>query len=415
MLMIHLESRSIKQFREVKMSHQVLEIINSLYGNVKDIEIGHRGYFLTGDIDYLEPYFNGVASLSSAMDKLSDSDILNPTQVNELEQLEELLNEKYIEIYESIERYRQGVLNQDTLINSVSVSKELSKQVNLKIQKLKSLAEEDADLRDKRYVSLLEQIKYIFIVESVLFLIVILVLTWLVNIYWLKPIARLNYAVDHFDLNNVFHPVRVFRNDELGQLTKAFNYMGAAVSKVAKDLKSDISAANEQKREAIVQSSIDPLTGLFNRRYMEIEAEKLLASCERYHESLCCLMIDIDHFKLFNDKHGHILGDLVLKEVGSKLKNSTRNSDLAVRYGGEEFALILSHMKLDEGMLKAEEIRSDIASLNLTEINGEQITVSIGVTENVAGERDLMAIISRADSALYRAKKSGRNRVESEV
>jgi diguanylate cyclase (GGDEF)-like protein len=171
---------------------------------------------------------------------------------------------------------------------------------------------------------------------------------------------------------------------------------------------------NLKLRETLRDQSIrDPLTGLFNRRYMKETLEREIRRAERHQSPLGVVMLDLDHFKHFNDTYGHDAGDLVLREVGAFLNTRLRVSDIACRYGGEEFTLILPEMPLNVGLPRLEELRLDIKQLNVRR-HGEllgSITVSVGVAmfpeHGVTGE----ALLHAADGALYRAKTEGRDRV----
>lgn len=152
-------------------------------------------------------------------------------------------------------------------------------------------------------------------------------------------------------------------------------------------------------------SLLDPLTGLANRRYMEMNLKKAIGLAERYRQPLTVAMLDIDHFKKYNDTHGHAAGDELLAEVARKLASGTRNTDQpAARYGGEEFLLTLPETSLDGARVVAERIRAGISS----ELG---VTISIGLAQYRAGSsRD--DLVKAADEALYMAKQNGRDRVE---
>lgn len=175
-----------------------------------------------------------------------------------------------------------------------------------------------------------------------------------------------------------------------------------------------LAIANITLREKLQNQSIrDPLTSLFNRRYLEEFLTKEVARAQRNQYQIGIIMLDIDHFKNFNDTLGHDAGDFVLTEIGHLLKNSVRVSDLACRYGGEEMTLILPEATLEETHHKAEEIREGIAKLKLNyndKILGK-VTASFGVAcypnHGITGN----AVIQAADRALYEAKAAGRNRV----
>lgn len=161
------------------------------------------------------------------------------------------------------------------------------------------------------------------------------------------------------------------------------------------------------------QANIDVLTGINNRRSFYEQAEKALKQAKRKNTPLAVLMLDADHFKKVNDKHGHAIGDLVLKHLASTIKSTLRDVDLLGRVGGEEFAVLLPHTPLEEAQQVAERLRSNLAACQvpLPEDGSISFTVSIGLT-NLTDEAQLLdKLIQKADLALYQAKEQGRNRV----
>ncbi len=161
------------------------------------------------------------------------------------------------------------------------------------------------------------------------------------------------------------------------------------------------------------QAIRDSLTGLFNRRYMEETLEREVHRSSRRSNSLSVMMLDADHFKQFNDLYGHEAGDLLLRALGSHLKSSLRGEDIACRYGGEEFALILPDTPLKVALKRAEELREGVASLVVQHRRQSlgKMTISIGVASAPEHGRNGEAVLRAADAALYRAKAEGRNRV----
>ena len=159
-------------------------------------------------------------------------------------------------------------------------------------------------------------------------------------------------------------------------------------------------------------ASTDELTGLLNRHAFTILIDKLLAEYRRTPQPIAMLLADIDHFKEINDRYGHLAGDRVLSGIGSALLGTLRQSDIAVRWGGEEFLLVLSGCDHAEAQRIAENLRQKIAASSV-EVNGQQIavTISIGVTQYDGTEHPDQTV-TRADTALYAAKNGGRNRVE---
>jgi diguanylate cyclase (GGDEF)-like protein len=155
----------------------------------------------------------------------------------------------------------------------------------------------------------------------------------------------------------------------------------------------------------------DQLTGLANRRGFNLLASQALQEARRSNDTLCAMLIDLDHFKKINDSHGHLAGDQALHAFASALQDSLRRSDIVSRWGGEEFALLLKDTSLETASQIAEKIRGLAENLTLSHgTDSLTITISIGLT-CLQEDDSLDSLIARADRALYRAKQSGRNRV----
>jgi len=158
---------------------------------------------------------------------------------------------------------------------------------------------------------------------------------------------------------------------------------------------------------------VDALTGLFNRRYFDQALAAAIAHGLRHEEPLCLIMVDIDRFKRVNDTHGHLVGDLALRALAASMAGVVRRDDVLVRFGGEEFAVILPATTMHEAILCAERLRFAAEALSVGVEGGRflRLTLSLGVAAFKAAETT-DGLISGADGALYRAKDLGRNRVE---
>ena len=158
-------------------------------------------------------------------------------------------------------------------------------------------------------------------------------------------------------------------------------------------------------------SERDPLTDLYNRRHLEISLQRELARARRHGFAVSVIMLDVDHFKAFNDTNGHDAGDEVLRNVAHVLKRHTRSEDVACRYGGEEFLLVLPDCALDDAYSKAEAIREAIAQLHVLSrgVALPRVTASLGIACYPDGGERMEDLIAGADAALYRAKSTGRN------
>ncbi|MGQ0604726.1 MAG: GGDEF domain-containing response regulator [Anaerolineales bacterium] len=158
----------------------------------------------------------------------------------------------------------------------------------------------------------------------------------------------------------------------------------------------------------------DGLTGLRNRRAFDARLDEEMRRALRYQHPFALLMLDIDHFKDYNDTHGHPQGDQLLRELAGVFQNGVRGSDVVARYGGEEFAIILTETDRESAYLAAEKIRAAVSAgpFSQTEAQPDRhVTVSLGLATFPEDAADVEALVKRADEALYRAKRSGRNRV----
>lgn len=188
----------------------------------------------------------------------------------------------------------------------------------------------------------------------------------------------------------------------------------AALQQANEQLKREI---QERKRvEAKLQelATTDELTQIFNRRHFFKLARREFKRAQRYHHPLSIVLMDLDHFKRVNDRHGHPAGDQALRTVATVCQDNLREIDILARYGGEEFILLLPEIGADPARQAAERLRQKIAAESIA-IGGQTIaiTASLGVASlEEDGEESVGAVLHRADQALYTAKKAGRNRVK---
>jgi diguanylate cyclase (GGDEF)-like protein len=186
----------------------------------------------------------------------------------------------------------------------------------------------------------------------------------------------------------------------------------AALEKEREALKKEVHRRVELEQQLIKQANVDGLTGLYNRRCFWNEAKESIAVAKRYNIPLTFALIDIDDFKLLNDKYGHLAGDTVLADFAQLCRRHLRSTDIYGRVGGEEFAVLLLHTELEEAQLVMERFR-EIVSLHSCEVDRQslQITISVGLCCLDAQQMDLEQAYNSADLALYQAKAYGRNQV----
>lgn len=201
-----------------------------------------------------------------------------------------------------------------------------------------------------------------------------------------------------------------------GEQESAARSSGEAERRLAAVLAEQIGLAlgNLRLRETLRNQSIcDPLTGLFNRRYMEESLEREFSRANRKKSRVAIIMMDIDHFKRFNDTHGHQAGDALLRSLGELLKKSTRGQDIACRYGGEEFVIVLCDTSLEGALQRAEILRQQVKQMyveHATQLLGTT-SISMGVALYPDHGATMGDVMKAADQALYSAKREGRDRV----
>jgi diguanylate cyclase len=205
---------------------------------------------------------------------------------------------------------------------------------------------------------------------------------------------------------------------EIVSRATAIRESSSVLTKKLEQSRSEVSHLKTNLEKVTNEANKDFLTGTGNRKAFETKIDELATLSKEKGMDLCLLMIDVDHFKRFNDKYGHQLGDEVLRKVGRTLLDTVKGKDFVSRYGGEEFAVLLPATALSTGLIVAENIRKSISETDLVRKDtGESvgpINVSIGVSRYRPQMDTVPLFISRADSALYKSKMGGRNCVTQE-
>lgn len=218
---------------------------------------------------------------------------------------------------------------------------------------------------------------------------------WIKEIQKLKPKDRI---VSILDMND-FEP-KAF--------TVQINPLDSDEKEYAVTL-TDITEIKLESQQYHFHATHDSLTGIYNRSYYFEKTINEIAQCKRYNTTFCVILLDIDHFKKFNDTYGHLKGDEVLVAISKTIKSYTRATDTFARWGGEEFVILLEKTTIDRAELIAENFRKQIEQIKIDGID-QTITASFGITQYQDGDDD-NSILHRADEALYLAKEQGRNKV----
>jgi diguanylate cyclase len=227
----------------------------------------------------------------------------------------------------------------------------------------------------------------------------------------------LDVQVNHL-AEQLSHPELKLLVQEILEKAREVQAKGGQLQAKLGQSREEVESLSRNLEQLMQESQKDFLTGVGNRRAFNGTIGEAMEIAKHKKSELSLLMVDIDHFKKFNDRFGHLIGDEVLKAVARTLRESVRGKDFIARYGGEEFAVILPDTPLSGAMVVAENIRRNIAESGLirrdTGENYGTITVSIGVAVLKIASDTVTTFIKRADDALYRSKKGGRNKVTQE-
>jgi diguanylate cyclase (GGDEF)-like protein len=238
-----------------------------------------------------------------------------------------------------------------------------------------------------------------------------------------RPIRQLVVATDKIAAGSYDTQVAVDRADVIGTLARSFNKMAKTVKRQRDDLAAanvqldlELEAALADLRDKNAQleqlAATDPLTGLYNRRHFGRVLDQLFSEANRYDDDLACAMIDLDDYKPINDLFGHAVGDQLLIVAARVISANMRRMDIAARYGGDEFILLLPRTNCQDAARVVERIREEFRQASAAVLAREQgVTMSIGIASLIVGRPGLAdQLVKFADTALYQAKEAGRNR-----
>ncbi len=250
----------------------------------------------------------------------------------------------------------------------------------------------------------------VFVVAALLFGVGLL--AYRLGLLIVRPLDRLTEGAAGDAGGDLSIDLPVTAGGEVGYLTRVFNDMVAGLRGSRAELDTIHDALRAKNEELERLSLTDGLTGLTNRRHLMEILEHEARRTRRSKHPFSLLVVDVDHFKQFNDTYGHLVGDQVLQKVAHTLQNATRDVDTTARFGGEEFVVLLPETDLQGAVQAAERVRTRLAAEKFSVGEGDaSLTVSIGVAEYPTDGETPEAVIGSADAALYRAKRAGRNRV----
>jgi diguanylate cyclase (GGDEF)-like protein len=381
---------SYKMVQDLDRLNEEVELIKEA---LIDQETGQRGYALTGDESFLEPYHFGTLqfdNLTLNMPRtLEQFPVLRDPIQNMIESGQHW-HDQYGEPEVWAKQHRQ------------EITLERLKEGKQAFDAFRKTAQQSVEEINKMKVDigsgLENSVDLVLLTISMLSIMLALVTMWMMIRKFrslVTPIIELEQCVSEYANRNFDVPVpQASLDDELGLLITGVDRM------------------RQELKEGFLQTQrlaeIDGLTGVANRRAYDRAVLDLVSRAEQGGGTFSLILIDIDHFKLFNDRYGHLEGDAVLRHVASVITRHLRPFDLLARYGGEEFAVLMPHGATLHRHAEAERLR---AAIEQETLEPYRITASLGVADYAPGETGV-ALFERADAALYHAKAAGRNRVE---
>ena len=391
-LTFKLEGYSEEKLNWINHTNKVLKISEQFLSSMKDTETGQRGYLLTSDSSYLEPYHHGIIEAKRYLQELMNLTIERPKQQFFILNIEQLMNKKFEELEETIKLVHEGKKSDALDIVRKNRGKELMDQIRRKIvvfnnSELILLEKRKGDFREGR-----AQITTLIAVETILLISLSIITISFLRRSFFSPLKLLLQSTKKIKSGEKVEVHDILSKDEMGNLLSTFYAMSQSVAQREKDL--DYKAHH------------DELTGLKNRTTLIEEMNKSIEYSALSGENLAVLYIDLNEFKKINDTLGHDSGDLILKETALRLNSSVRSSDMVFRVGGDEFIVLAKNIGSIENVKRL--IGKIIHSFQSPiVIQGKQkaFSISLGAAILPNDSSNSEEIIRFADIAMFCAKR----------
>lgn len=387
-----LEKSGDEKLAWVNHTNKVLNITEGFLSSMKDSETGQRGYLLTANISYLEPYIDGINKSKDRFNKLKELTLDNILQQKILDSIKVEMNLKFEELSKTIELFQNGNKNKALILVKENKGKkymdDIRAQFNLFItNELILLEKRKGELAENRI-----QIRTLIFVEIIFFIGLAIITFMFMQRKFFLPIQLLLLCADKVKTGEELDVSDIVEKDEMGNLLSTFFFMSKSVY--------------DRERSLDYTSKHDELTGLKNRISMFSEIEHAIHGLETSSEKLAILFLDLNSFKQVNDSLGHDIGDLVLKETADRINSSVRSNDTVFRIGGDEFLIIARAVKdvsdiqaVVANILKAFKTKAIIQGHSI------DISISIGVAILPDDTNDSREVVKFADIAMYVAKR----------
>jgi len=386
------ESYWEEKMKWVNHEHEIIHTSESFISSLMDAETGQRGYLLTGDVDYLEPYYSGVVSVEATLERLIDMTKSHLTQQERLALISKLTNQKLENLEKTIDLMQSGNRVDAFATFNTGANKKIMLEIRKVITKFSHeerllLEQRKGDFRESRAM-----ITTLVIIEFFVFVFMGVITAIFIKGSLFNPLKLLMQSTSKMEKGIKQDVSELFPNDEMGYLLSRFHKMSEKVF--------------EKTESLTFNATHDELTGLRNRVDIHNEINNAIMYLENTNRKLAIIFIDLNKFKELNDSLGHDTGDFVLKVASERLVGAVRASDVVFRYGGDEFIVMIK--RFDE-LSQIESITSNILKAFEPSVsfrgNTIGISLSMGVAVSPDDSIDSDEVIKYADIAMYEAKR----------
>ncbi|NQY25173.1 MAG: diguanylate cyclase [Campylobacteraceae bacterium] len=387
-----LESYGEKKLAWVIHTHEVISVSDKLLSTMTDTETGQRGFLLTKDTNYLEPYYSGVTKARAYLDELLEMTSDNPLQQERLLKIEESMILKIKELKLTIDLMQSGESDKSLDIVLKNTGKKYMDDIREELVSFNHaerllLEKRDGDFRESR-----AQITTLVIFEFSVFIFLAVITFMFVKGSLFNPLKLLLASTAKMERGEVQDVSALLPNDEMGYLLSRFYKMSEKVL--------------EKNASLTYSATHDVLTGLKNRVNIHKEINDSISYLEKSKSKMALLFIDLNAFKVLNDTFGHDAGDLVLKETSIRLEESVRSGDSVFRYGGDEFIILIKDI---HNVSQIEKIACEILKrFNVPVLfrgHSIDISLSMGIAISPDDSTNSDNMIKYSDIAMYDAKR----------
>ena len=388
---------ALEQYGEEKLkwvihTHEVISSSNAFLSSMSDAETGQRGYLLTGNLTYLEPYHRATIDSPILLDTLLEKTIDNAEQQEHLNIIKVNMIKKFDELKKTIALKQNGELHKSLDIVDSGIGKDIMdiirKELNTFIHHENILLEKrKGDFRESR-----ARLTTLLIIEVIVFIFLAIITFFFVHGSLFAPLKLLISSTSKMERGEKQDVSALLPNDEMGYLLSRFYKMSNKVI--------------EKNESLSYQATHDELTGLRNRVDIHNEINNAIMYLENTNRKIGIMFIDLNKFKQLNDSLGHDAGDYILKETAERLMASVRSSDVVFRYGGDEFVIVVKRFDdLPQLENLANKILSNFKPSVLFRGNTIDISLSMGIAISPDDSINSDEILNYADIAMYEAKR----------